>query len=175
MLDIGREHLLISTVEGRNPPLKVISNEFIANQEEKIEAFRSRGVVRITATKEKSENIFQAIRAALRDIRSLTVDLNPLIPSIQSPKAGAKSPNEVILDESSITELARLTETHIARLSDNQVSTPKVNWRFSFTDGHRRFWCHASMRNRKRSYLPKPMLLVVFCSPHLTWHVKPKH
>jgi len=82
--------------------------------------------VRITATKEKSEMIVQEIQATLQDVRSLTVDLNALNPELTGPKFDAESSGKAVYDDV-INELAQLTETHIERLPDNQVSRLKVD------------------------------------------------
>lgn len=124
-MDIVRENSLTSISEGQNPPLKVISDKLISSQEEKIEAFRSRSVVRITATKDKSEAIVQEIQAMLQGVRSLIVDLNALKPGLKGPEFGAESSGKVAYDESVINELAQLTETHIIQLPNNQVSPLK--------------------------------------------------
>jgi hypothetical protein len=83
--------------------------------------------VRITATKDKSEIIVQEIQATLQGICSLTVDLNALNSELTGPKFGAESSGKAAYDESMINELAQLTETHIERLPNNQVSNLKVD------------------------------------------------
>lgn len=102
--------------------MRLISDKLIANQEEKIEAFRARRVIRITAPKEKSNIIVQEVYKVLQTIRHLDVDLNVLLPG-----QGCVESNEIrTADENygdfMIDELSRLTETKITRLSDNQVS-----------------------------------------------------
>jgi hypothetical protein len=81
--------------------------------------------VRITATKDKSESIVQAIQTTLQSVCSLTIDLNPLISGPESRKRGFKPPPGGAFDEVSMNELAQLTETHIIRLPYNQVSSTK--------------------------------------------------
>jgi hypothetical protein len=83
-------------------------------------------VVRITATKDKSEAIVQEIQATLQCVRSITVDLNALESELKGPKLGAESSSKAAYDESVVNELAQLTETHIIRLPNNQVSSLKV-------------------------------------------------
>lgn len=123
--------------------------------------------MRITATKEKSEAIVQEIQATLRSICSLIIDLNALISGPKGSRNGAESPGEAAYDECLINELAKLTDTHIKRLPNNQVSPTKCEPEISSTDNDWRFPYHASMRDQKHSCPPKPMLSVAFCSPHL--------
>lgn len=101
----------------------MISDKLIASQEEKIEAFRSRSVVRITAAKEKSEVIIQEIQDMLQGVRSLTIDLNALDSELKGQEVSSRS--DAAIDDSVINELAQLTETHITRLPNNQVSPTK--------------------------------------------------
>ena len=103
--------------------MNVVSEKLIANQEEKIEAFRSRGVIRITAPKEKSDIIVQEIRNVLQNTRCLKVDLNVLLPGRYDRKTKAAKTAGEIYGDSLIHELSRLTETQILRLPNNQVST----------------------------------------------------
>jgi hypothetical protein len=82
--------------------------------------------VRITAAKDKSETIVQEIQATLQGVHSVTVDLNALNSGLTGPKFGTESSGKTAYDESVINELAQLTETHITRLPNNQVSLLKV-------------------------------------------------
>jgi ABC-type uncharacterized transport system ATPase component len=81
--------------------------------------------VRITATKDKSETIVQEIQDKLQGVRCLTIDLNVLKSELKGPKFGAESSSNAAYDEPVINELAHLTETHITRLPNNQVSPQK--------------------------------------------------
>lgn len=90
--------------------------------------------MRVTATKEKSEAIVQAIEATLQGARSLTIDLNALVSGPKRPEAGAKNHVEAAYTESLINELAQLTETHITRLPNNHVSCMKCKQDISSTD-----------------------------------------
>jgi hypothetical protein len=118
---------LTSLLVGKTPPLRLISNKLIASQDEKIEAFRSRGVVRVTAAKEKSESIVHKIQDMLQGIRHLEVDLNALNPKLQGPKFVDQKLDEATYNESVIDELAQLTETQITRLPNNLVSPIKCS------------------------------------------------
>jgi hypothetical protein len=100
----------------------LISDKLIANQEEKIEAFRARRVIRITAPKEKSSIIVQEIQNVLQNIRHLDVDLNVLLPGQGGMRASETRTADEIYGDFMIDELSRLTETQISRLPRNQVS-----------------------------------------------------
>lgn len=113
---------LTSTLVGQNPILRVISNKLIASQGEKIETFRSRGVIRVTAAKERSEIIVQEIHNMLQSVRYLEVDLDVLKPESQGPNLVARNLHENTYSDSVIEELAQVTETQIAWLPNNTVS-----------------------------------------------------
>lgn len=104
-------------IKGRQPPLRQISKKLIVNQDEKIEAFRSRGVVRVTAPKEKAEIVVNEIIQALHNVRRQTVDLNVLL---RDGKDGD-------LVASTLKELSRLTETHIRRLPGNYLEISAIH------------------------------------------------
>jgi hypothetical protein len=58
----------------------------------------------------------------LGSIRSLIIDLDALISTPQLPKTHLGGSVKDAYDEILMSELARLTETHITRLPSNQVS-----------------------------------------------------
>jgi hypothetical protein len=119
--------LLTPSIEGRLPPLRIISEKLIINQEEKIEAFRSRSVIRITAVKEKATFILQEIQQVLKGSRRLDVDLKRILPQRRNTSKSGKQV-DTTLGQAAIAEIARLTDTEIRVLPDNQVRSVYPTW-----------------------------------------------
>jgi hypothetical protein len=104
-----------------NPPLKVISDSLIQTDEERIEAFRSRRSIRITATREQAKDIAKAIRSAVKNMHRITIPLMPLKRLAAGSKAALKSPDKGEFNESVLAELTKLTNAEVAKASENEV------------------------------------------------------
>lgn len=104
-----------------DPPLKTVSDELIQTDEEKIEVFRSRHAIRITATKAKAQTITQGIRSTLEGVHRIEVPLEPL----KALARGTKGPFEGDeFDEFGgpvLAELARLTNSEVVETSKDKV------------------------------------------------------
>ncbi|KFY22404.1 hypothetical protein V493_06617 [Pseudogymnoascus sp. VKM F-4281 (FW-2241)] len=111
--------LLLSPKGRSGPPLQAISDEFIQADEEKIEIFRWRRAIRITATKAKAKIIARGIRTTLEGVHRIEVPLAGL------KKAGRKVKEAEEVDEFGepvLAELAKLTNTEVVRASKDKLS-----------------------------------------------------
>lgn len=88
----------------------------IPSLNENIEVFRSRRIIRVTLLKDKCENVVQEILRALGTIHHLEVDIGVL-----NQGAIARTKGRGIIEDGAITELARVTETEITRLSNQKA------------------------------------------------------
>ncbi|RFU30645.1 hypothetical protein B7463_g5681, partial [Scytalidium lignicola] len=114
--------LLAPLLGGLRSPLAIISEEYITGDLEKIEAFKSRGVIRITTTRQKSNIIIQKVEEKLQSIRNLEVSLENLVPPAKRADAEQlKEWTNSNLDDVVLSELSRLTRTDIARLPGNKL------------------------------------------------------
>ncbi|OBT85795.1 hypothetical protein VE02_06038 [Pseudogymnoascus sp. 03VT05] len=110
--------LLLSPKGRSDPPLQTISDELIRADEEKIEIFRSRRAIRVTATKAKAKIISEGIRTTLEGVHRLEVSLTGL------KKPGRKVQGVEETDEFGepvLAELARLTNTEVMRVSKDKL------------------------------------------------------
>jgi Mitochondrial inner-membrane-bound regulator len=96
--------------------LSEISANHIAGELEKIEAFRSRGVIRITTGRVKADLIIQDVEQALKRIRRMRISLFDLAPLPENPKVADKR-----FDDATLLELSRLTNTDIVRQTQRNV------------------------------------------------------
>lgn len=110
-----------------NPPLKVISDSLIQTDEERIEAFRSRRSIRITATKEQAEEIAKAIRGAVENMHRIIIPLMPLKRLAAGSKIALKSPDKDEFSESVLAELTKLTNAEVAKVSEDEVRYSKFS------------------------------------------------
>jgi len=107
--------------------LKSVSTNYISGKLEKIEVFRSRGVIRITSTRDKSAYIVQAIGEALRSVSRLKLPLEVLMPPTEksSHRQRRKWVSKQFNDEA-LAEIAQLTNTEITTTASGIVSPPVV-------------------------------------------------
>ncbi|KAH8811406.1 mitochondrial inner-membrane-bound regulator-domain-containing protein [Xylogone sp. PMI_703] len=115
------ELLLAPLLGALRSPLSVISEEYITDEQEKIEAFKSRGVIRITTTRQKADNIIEQLEEKLHSIQRLEVPFGNLVPAAN--KDDTKQLEKWIRTniEDVLPELSRLTRTDIARLPGNKL------------------------------------------------------
>ncbi|OBT68384.1 hypothetical protein VE03_02910 [Pseudogymnoascus sp. 23342-1-I1] len=110
--------LLLSPKGRSGPPLQTISDELIQADEEKIEIFRSRRAIRITATKTKAKIIAEGIRTTLEGVHRIEVPLTGL----KKPGRKVKEAGEADeFGEPVLAELARLTNTEVVRSSKDKL------------------------------------------------------
>lgn len=93
------------------PPLKRISNNLIQTEDEKIEVFRSRRVIRLTGTRFQVQNMINAIVASLENKQTRTVFLPPSL----------SRTDRTAFTDNALLQLARLTGGNITRVSQNEV------------------------------------------------------
>lgn len=96
----------------------MVSDNLISTEDEKIEAFRSRSVIRITAAKVKATHILQAIQEELGKFCSIEVDLAPFSPG---PQTNVSKSAKDLIGDADIAELGRISATEIRKLKDNKV------------------------------------------------------
>jgi hypothetical protein len=108
--------------EYSNSPLKRISQQLISSDYEKIEAYKSRGVIRITAGRKQAARISNTIVDALKNVSVVEVDLYPLMQLMPGPLAVVKRKFPGEYGDSVIAELCRLTKTEAVWIADNKVS-----------------------------------------------------
>ncbi|ELR03187.1 hypothetical protein VC83_02309 [Pseudogymnoascus destructans] len=110
--------LLLSPKGRSDPPLQTISDELIRADEEKIEIFRSRRAIRVTATKAKAKIISEGIRSTLEGMHRIEVPLTGL----KKPGRKVKEIEEADeFGEPVLAELARLTNTEVMRASKDKL------------------------------------------------------
>ena len=106
---------LLLAPRSRAPPLKKISDALVTTENEKIEAYRARDVIRITGTPKQANRIARAIENVLANIRTYKVSLKEL------KRDGAEFSNAVY------EELERLTNSEVTRLSKDSVVIKGMN------------------------------------------------
>ncbi|KAI9732045.1 MAG: hypothetical protein M1818_007640 [Claussenomyces sp. TS43310] len=109
-------------INGRNPPLGSISARSLLSEDEQIEVFRSRHVIRITATKDKALNIVTEVREVLRNIRHLELDMEALPPSQSTSLKYKKTRDDMALKNTVLAELRNLTGAEINQLPRNKAT-----------------------------------------------------
>lgn len=106
---------LLLSPRSRAPPLKKISDALVTTENEKVEAYRTRDVVRITGTPKQANRIARAIENVLANIRTYKVSLKEL------KRDGAEFNNAVY------EELERLTNSEVTRLSKDSIVIKGMN------------------------------------------------
>lgn len=118
--------MLIRIIDGDKPPLGSISAQSILNEDEQIEVFRSRHVIRITATKHKATSIVKEINGVLNNIKYIELDLNVLSPApgiLDERKKGTS----VKLNQAVLAELHSLTGAEMDQLQNGKVCSKQIN------------------------------------------------
>lgn len=106
---------LLLAPRSRAPPLKKISDALVTTENEKIEAYRARDVVRITGTPKQANRIARAIENVLANIRTYKVSLKEL-------KGDSAEFNNAVYEE-----LERLTNSEVTRLSKDSIVIKGMN------------------------------------------------
>lgn len=99
----------------------MISDEFLGDQDERIEAFRSRQVIRVTATHEKCKRVVEEIQRILLNVHHIELDMSVLSGYSRGPISKSKKRYQNLFPDSMLAELAQLTETEIGHLPNNKV------------------------------------------------------
>ncbi|KAL2069311.1 hypothetical protein VTL71DRAFT_15649 [Oculimacula yallundae] len=110
---------------GGNSFLDLVHSEHLSQEDERLEAFRKRGVIRVTAPQVKKRLIVQEIEGALHRVRRTTLHLAALKPwwgygSISSRSVGKWI--EKTFDSATLEELERLTNTSIIELEKHRLA-----------------------------------------------------
>lgn len=109
-----------------------ISVRLIEGAGEQVEIFKTRRVIRITATKDRAAIIAEEIRKFLRSMHRIEVDLSALVETKPSHTNKIKTNNLGQYNALAMEDLARITETNITRLSNDKVdSTQSQNLHFT--------------------------------------------
>ncbi|CZT12376.1 uncharacterized protein RCO7_09075 [Rhynchosporium graminicola] len=122
-LQVRKEDLEL-LLTGDPSVLDQIHSEHLSQENERLEAFRKRSVIRVTAPHVKKRLIVHEVEAALKRVRRTTIPLVNLIsnpnPSHNTQRSAVRWANK-IYDLATIKELARLTNTSIFEQQDNTL------------------------------------------------------
>ena len=105
-----------------------IHSDHLRHEDEKLEAFRKRSVIRVTASHVKKPFIVQEIESALRRARSVTIPLADLVPR-SSDKVESRRVARWVdrnIDPATLRTLGNLTNTSIVQQDKKTVSQMKI-------------------------------------------------
>jgi len=105
-----------------------INSAHLPQENEMLEAFRSRGVIRVTTFHAKKPFIVETVEEALKQIRREELSLGDLLlPGPKKPKSRRLDRwADRNFDDTTLDELSRLTNTTIVRGPKKTVSTMNV-------------------------------------------------
>lgn len=115
-IEIGRDDMNLLLM-GNVSVLDHIHSDHLSHEDEKLEAFRKRSVIRVTAPHVKKPFIVQEIESALRRARSVTISLADLVPR-SSDKVESRRVARWVdrnIDPATLQTLGNLTHTSIVQ------------------------------------------------------------
>jgi hypothetical protein len=109
--------------------LNSINEEYLDQEGERLEVFRTRRAIRVTAAQSKKDRIVHAVEELLNTIRIEEISLRALIPSSKT-FIGKKEFHRLEksvdkhFDDVTLQELAQMTETSIVKHPKEKVCIP---------------------------------------------------
>jgi hypothetical protein len=104
--------------------LGLIASEYINGEDERIDGFRSKHTIRITATRQKSEVIISEIEQVVQNIRREDIYLGDLMQPGHNWQQLRKWA-DAQFNSTTIKHLSRMTNTEIDELPKKRVCTPE--------------------------------------------------
>lgn len=106
--------------EGPNSPLTLLHGEYLAHEDEAMEVFPSRGIIRVTTMRHKLEIVVDLLARDLDLIQREPIFLGALFPKMAKAR-DFEAWQARTFSDSILQELSHITSTEISRISKNMV------------------------------------------------------